>query len=64
MDTERFLMNSQVSCSKRYVGWDSEKARKYMEGYLLRQKRLRIRRFSIVGGVSLLVMAVVMLLAL
>lgn len=63
MDTERFLIDGQVSCSKRYAVWDSEKARKHMEEYLLRQKRLQIRRLSIIGGVALMMMVIVMLLA-
>lgn len=60
---ERFLIDGQISCSKRYVAWDYEKARKYMEEYLLRQKRLQMRRLSIIGGLALLAMFIVMLLA-
>lgn len=60
---ERFLIDGQISCSKRYAVWNSEKARKYMEEYLLRQKRLQIRRLSIIGGIALLVMFIMLLLA-
>lgn len=60
---ERFLIDGQISCSKRYVAWDSEKVRKHMEEYLLRQKRLQMRRLSIIGGLALLAMFIVMLLA-
>lgn len=60
---ERFLIDGQISCSKRYVAWDSEKVRKHMEEYLLRQKRLQIRRLSIIGGLALLAMFIVILLA-
>lgn len=60
---ERFLIDGQISCSKRYAVWNSEKARKYMEEYLLRQKRLQMRRLSIIGGLALLAMFIVMLLA-
>lgn len=63
MNTEQYFINSQVSCSMRYVGWDSEKARKHMKEYLLHQKRLQIRRLSIIGGLALLAMFIVMLLA-
>lgn len=60
---ERFLIDGQISCSKRYVAWDSEKARKAMEQYLLHRKRLQTRRLSIIGGLALLAMFIVMLLA-
>lgn len=59
---ERFLIDGQISCSKRYVAWDSEKVRKAMEQYLLHRKRLQICRFSVIGGIALLVMFIVMLL--
>lgn len=60
---ERFLIDGQISCSKRYAVWNSEKARKYMEEYMLHQKRLQTRRLSIIGGLALLAMFIVMLLA-
>lgn len=52
----RFLIDRQISCSKRYVAWDAEKARKAMEEYQLHRKYLQIRRLSIIGGIALLVM--------
>lgn len=61
---ERFLIDGQISCSKRYVEWEAEKARKAMEEYQLHRKYLQIRRLSIIGGIALLVMFIVMLLAL
>lgn len=60
---ERFLIDGQISCSKRYVAWDSEKVRKHMEEYLLHRKRLQIRRLSIIGGLALLAMFIMLLLA-
>lgn len=48
----------------KYIAKDFEKVQKHMEEYLLRQKRLQIRRFSIIGGVALAVVAILMLLAL
>lgn len=47
----------------KYIAKDFEKVQKYMGEYLQHQKRLQIRRFSIIGGLALLAMFIMLLLA-